>query len=62
MRTFLPFAAVAKVWVVLAQHKSSWAETGPSLRQQARLDNLKKADFQGDDPVCSICNCREWRQ
>ncbi len=36
MRAFRPFAAVAKVWVMLAQQTSSWAESGRSWPDMTR--------------------------
>jgi hypothetical protein len=62
MRTFLPFAAVAKVWVVLAQQTSSWADYRHSLHLQTKRVRLNKADAQGHEPFLSGCRCSERRQ
>jgi hypothetical protein len=37
------------------------AESGSSLRVRTGLDNLKKVDTQGCDPVFSIFKCSERR-
>jgi hypothetical protein len=37
------------------------AESGSSLRVRTGMDNLKKADTQGCDPVFSIFKCSERR-
>jgi hypothetical protein len=37
------------------------AETGHSLHQQTELDNLKKADARGCDPVSPMCKRRVGR-
>jgi hypothetical protein len=38
------------------------AETGPSLRVQTGLVNLKEADVQSGDPTFPMCKRGEWRQ
>jgi hypothetical protein len=57
-RGFLRLWALGRVGSILQE----LAETGLSLRVQTRLENLKKADVQNDEPVFSMCKCSQWRQ